>query len=225
MTYLSEPLQKLLSRQMAEAPTLEECRRCEPSGGISYHCCRTPGFALYENIELIYSEFVSRLWEVIPFGNKNLDINQFIQFYFTEVLFLSTVGEKNLSLTVYFPKILDYALLRDVNSSRTIQAGPRIVPDADLDLLVRFPDDLETFYTKRNYNRPTNQGCVFLERGEEPLIQNCKGCLLHTEALSTQLTRKPIDCLSFTCKLRESEEEKQRRIAAYFGELFLQFGT
>jgi len=39
------------------------------------------------------------------------------------------------------------------------------------------------------------------------------------------MTTKPIDCVSFNCKLKDSEKEKEQKTAIYFGELLLQFGT
>ncbi|MBL7181074.1 MAG: hypothetical protein ISS65_12850 [Desulfobacterales bacterium] len=225
MKYLSKELQELLSKQMLDAPTLEECMQCEPSGGMSHHCCKTPGFAIYENIQLIYSEYISHLWEVVPFGNNNLSMEQFIQFYFTQVIFTSTVAEDRVLLKLYFPKIIDHTLITDDTTGKVHLFGPRIMPDADLDLFVSFPDDFTSFYAKRNYERPTNQGCVFLQRGEDFHIKHSKGCLLQADSLTKQITTKPIDCVSFNCKLRDSEKEKEQKTIIYFGELLMQFGT
>lgn len=225
MTYLSKTLQELLSKQTKNAPTLEECMKCEPSGGISHHCCRTPGFAMHENVQLIYSEYVNHLWEAVPFGNKNLSFDQFMQFYFTQVIFTSIIGRDKVLLKLYFPKIIDYTVIPDDTTDKMHIFGPRIMPDADLDLLVSFPDDFHNFYTKRNYERPTNQGCVFLQRGEDFQIKHSKGCLLHAEGSTERITTKPIDCVSFNCKLKDSEKEKEQKTAIYFGELLLQFGT
>jgi hypothetical protein len=225
MTYLSKTLQELLAKQTKNAPTLEECMKCEPSGGISHHCCRTPGFALYENVQLIYSEYVNHLWESVPFGNKNLSLDQFMQFYFTQVIFTSIMGNDKVLLKLYFPKIIDYTVIPNDIADKMHVFGPRIMPDADLDLLVSFPDDFHDFYLKRNIERPTNQGCVFLHRGEDFQIKHSKGCLLHAEGSTERITTKPIDCVSFNCKLKDSDEEKEQKTAIYFGELILQFGT
>lgn len=225
MKYLSEELQELLSKQMKAAPTLEECIKCEPSGGISHHCCRTPGFAIYENIQLVYSEYINHLWEAVPFGNKNLSIDQFIQFYFTPVIFASILAGKKVLLKLFFPKIIDHKIITDDTTGKMHPFGPRTMPDADMDLLVSFPDDFYDFYAKRNYERPTNQGCVFLRREEDFQIKHSKGCLLQADSSTTRITTKPIDCVSFNCKLRESEKEKGQKTVIYFGELFMQFGT
>jgi hypothetical protein len=224
MTYLSKELQELLSKQIRDAPTLEDCIKCEPSGGISHHCCKTPGFAVYENIQLIYSEYVNHLWEAVPFGNKNLSIDQFLQFYFTQVIFTCIIAEDRVSLKLYFPKIIDHAIITDDTTGKMHVFGPRIMPDADLDLFVSFPDDFYDFYTKRNVERPANQGCVFLRRGENLQIKHSKGCLLHADDSAKQITTKPIDCVSFNCKLKVSEKENQQRTITYFGELLMQFG-
>jgi len=225
MTYLSKTLQELLSKQTENAPTLEECIKCEPSGGISHHCCRTPGFAVYENIRLIYSEYTSHLWEAVPFGNKHLSFDQFMQFYFTPVIFTSIMGNDKVLLKLYFPKIIDYTVISNDTTDQTHIFGPRIMPDADLDLLVSFPDDFHKFYTKRNIERPANQGCVFLHRGKDFQIKHSKGCLLHAEGFTERITTKPIDCVSFNCKLDNSNREKEQKTAIYFEELILQFGT
>ena len=224
MKYFSKELQEFLSEQMREAPTLEDCMKCEPSGGISHHCCRTPGFALYENIQLIYSEYVNRLWKAVPFGNKHLSIDQFIQFYFTQVIFTSIIAGDKVLLKLFFPKIIDNTIITNDTTGKIHLLGPRIMPDADLDLIVSFPDDFYDFYTKRNYERPTNQGCVFLLRGDDFHIKHSKGCLLQADSLTKQITTKPIDCVSFNCKLKESEKDNQQRIITYFGELLMQFG-
>lgn len=212
-------------KQKTNAPTLEECMRCEPSGGIPHHCCRTPGFAVFENIELIYEKYVNQLWESVPFGNKNLDIEQFIQLYFTLVTMISSIDGKNVMLKLFFPKIIDYTTLTNELTGKIHKAGPRIMADADLDLVLRLPEDFMDFYSKRNYDRPGNQGCVFLKRGEEPLIQNCMGCLLHTKGPISEISPKPIDCISFNCKLALGKEEREEMVAMYFYELLKQFGT
>ena len=224
MTYLSKELQVLLSKQIRDAPTLEDCIKCEPSGGISHHCCKTPGFAVYENIQLIYSEYVNHLWEAIPFGNENLSIDQFLQFYFTQVIFTSIVAEDIVLLKLYFPKIIDYTMVKDDTTGKMHQFGPRIMPDADLDLIVSFPDEFHSFYSKRNYDRPTNQGCIFLRREKEFQIEHSKGCLLHADGPAKWITTKPIDCVSFNCKLNDSEKEQEQKTIIYFGELLMQFG-
>ena len=225
MTYLSKTLQELLWKQTKNAPTLEECIKCEPSGGISHHCCRTPGFAVYENVRLIYLEYVNHLWEAPPFGNKHLSFDQFMQFYFTPVIVTSIMGNEKVLLKLYFPKIIDYMVVPDDSTDKMHIFGPRIMPDADLDLLVSFPDDFHNFYTKRNIERPANQGCVFLHRGKDFQIKHSKGCLLHAEGSTERITTKPIDCVSFNCKLEDSDREKEEKTAIYFGELILQFGT
>lgn len=225
MKYLSNELQTLLAKQVQDAPTLEECMRCEPSGGISHHCCSTPGFAISDNVELIYSEYVDRLWEAVPFGNQNLSIDQFMQFYFTQVTFTSMIAEDKVLLKLFFPKIIDYTMITDDTTGKMHRFGPRIMPDADLDLFVSFPDGFYDFYTKRNVDRPTNQGCVFLQRGTDFHIKHSKGCLLHADDSAKQITTKPIDCVSFNCKLKESQKDNQHRTLTYFGELFMQFGT
>jgi len=225
MKYLSKELQTLLSKQMKDAPTFEECMQCEPSGGISHHCCKTPGFALYENIELIYSKYIERLWELVPFGNKNLSIDQFMQFYFTQVIFTSMIAEDRVLLKLFFPKIIDYTVMPDETTGKVHLFGPRIMPDADLELIVSFPNEFNNFYEKRNYERPTNQGCIFLKRSEDFHIKHSKGCLLQADHLAEKITTKPIDCVSFNCKLKESEKDNQQRTITYFGELLMQFGT
>ena len=225
MKYLSNTLQELLIKQTKDSPTLEECIKCEPSGGIPHHCCKTPGFAVYDNIRLIYSEYVNHLWEALPFGNQNLSMDQFIQFYFTPVVFTSLLDEKKVMLKLFFPKIIDYTSITDDTAGQTHRFGPRIVSDADLDLFVSFPDDFNTFFAKRNYERPTNQGCVFLKRGEDFQITKSKGCLLHSDDSTKRITTKPIDCVSYNCRLKDSEKEKEKKIIIYFGELLLQFGT
>ena len=225
MNYLSKELQTLLSKQIKNAPTLEECITCEPSGGISHHCCRTPGFAIHENIQLIYAKYVNHLWEAVPFGNKNLSIDQFIQFYFTQVIFTSMIAGDKVLLKLFFPKIIDCTIITDDTTGKMHPFGPRIMPDTDLDLFVSFPDDFYDFNAKRNYERPTNQGCVFLLRGEDFNIKHSKGCLLQADNQTKQITTKPIDCISFNCKLRDSEKEKEQKTITYFGELLIHFGT
>lgn len=225
MKYLSEELQILLSKQMQDAPTLEDCIQCKPSGGISHHCCKTPGFAVYENIQLIYSEYVNHLWEVVPFGNKGLSMDQFLQFYFTQVIFTSIIAEERVLLKLYFPKIIDHIYITDDTTGKVHQFGPRIMADADLDLFVTFPNDFHDFYAKRNYERPTNQGCVFLQRGKDLHIEHSKGCLLQADNLTKQITTKPIDCISFNCKMKDSEKDKKEKTIIYFGELLMQFGA
>ena len=225
MKYFSNELHELLSKQMSDAPTLEDCMKCEPSGGISHHCCRTPGFALYENIQLIYSEYVNRLWKAVPFGNKHLSIDQFIQFYFTQVIFTSIIAGDKVLLHLFFPKIIDNTIITDDTTGKMHLFGPRIMPDTDMDLFVSFPDDFYDFNTKRNYERPANQGCVFLMRGEDFNIKHSKGCLLQADNQTEQITTKPIDCISFNCKLRDSEKDKEQKTITYFGELLIQFGT
>jgi hypothetical protein len=223
--YLSDTLQELLAKQTRNAPTLEECVKCEPSGGIPHHCCRTPGFAVYENIELIYSKYVDHLWEDVPFGNKNFSIEQFIQFYFTQVIFTSIIAGDKILLKLFFPKIIDQLMIENNTTGSIILFGPRIMPDADLDLIVSFPEDFHRFYTKRNYDRPTNQGCIFLKREKNFQIEHSKGCLLHVDGSAKRITTKPIDCVSFNCKLNDSDKEKGEKIILYFGELLLEFGT
>jgi hypothetical protein len=115
-------------------------------------------------------------------------------------------------------------MITDDTTGKMHLFGPRIMPDVDMDLFVSFPDDFYGFYTKRNVERPTSQGCVFLQRGEDFHIKHSKGCLLHADDSAKQITTKPIDCVSFNCKLKQSEKDNQQRTITYFGELFMQFG-
>jgi hypothetical protein len=151
-------------------------------------------------------------------------MDQFVQFYFTQVIFTAMIGEDKVLLKLYFPKIIDLTMITDNTTGKVHRFGPRIMPDADLDLLVSFPDGFYSFYTKRNVERPTNQGCAFLQRGEDFSIKHSKGCLLHADNAAQQITTKPIDCVSFNCKLSETEKDNQQRTITYFGELFMQFG-
>ncbi len=225
MQDLPAPLQKILFKQMSQAPSLEECKRCAISGGIPHDCCRTPGFAIYENVQLIYEEYVKHLYKSLPFGNEHWNINEFIQFYFSEVTFLYSLDGRNVLLRVYYPKVVDCESLTNDQTQKPHQIGPRIMPDTDLNLIVLIPYDFNNFFAKRDSKRATNQGCVFLERRSDFLINNANGCLLHSENLTTHITSKPINCIYFNCKLKEDESTKQEKTVNLFKELFRHFGN
>ena len=58
-------------------------------------------------------------------------------------------------------------------------------------------------------------------RSEDFNIKYSKGCLLQADNPTKQITTKPIDCVSFNCKLRDSEKEKEQKTMTCFGELLI----
>lgn len=48
---------------------------------------------------------------------------------------------------------------------------------------------------------------------------------MHTGGPLSEVGPKPIDCISFNCRLALSQEEREEMLAMYFYELLKQFGT
>ncbi len=133
-------------------------------------CCKGPGFALLENLELIFKNYrEGKLNDAEHNFENGLDFKDFTYRYFDRVVF-------NGKLCVFFPKTISKEnILQSIPPWNYYEA--------------------RKYITDRN----VSTGCIFLKRrfNREDFTPN--HCILHTNDFSINITAKPIDCLFLNC--------------------------
>lgn len=143
--------------------TNPQCQLCNSS------CCNGPGFALLENILLIYKKYQEgRLIRSDFHFKSDLMLVDFIFEYFDLALI-------NSNLLAFFPKMI-------TEDNQLISTPP-------------FDFWNSRDYLKRRYK---SYGCIFLEKKQTETVFTNK-CILHTDKYKEEITEKPFDCLFLSC--------------------------
>ncbi|MBI9056039.1 MAG: hypothetical protein JEY96_19615 [Bacteroidales bacterium] len=161
---IPKPLIDLIESRKQKEISSNICENCDS------HCCTGPGFAIYENIKIIYDKYQTGVLirESLVF-KRGLTFEQFIYEYFDRVAF------QNGSFIAFFPKTI-----------------------SDRGELISVPP--WNYYESRKYlqSRDGRHGCIFLKKNFS-VNQNDNGCLLHHNQNTDEISAKPIDCLFLQC--------------------------
>jgi len=134
-------------------------------------CCNGPGFALFENIEIIYEKYISgTLLRSDYIFEVNLSLSQFIFKYFDRTII-------NGRLLVFFPKTI-------ATDNSLISIPPYSYWEARNYL----------------FRRQSSNGCIFLNKKQNKNDYTNNYCILHNANHDNDITEKPMDCLFLYCK-------------------------
>jgi hypothetical protein len=173
---LPAPVQDLLTRYHESSLPGDACIQCNSS------CCSQGGFAILENIELIYALYLAgklkRTDYTFPGG---LSFGNFVFTYFDIRVY--GIGLPPMEREMVFFH------MRNLTGDNHLIA----IPEGG--------SYWETRYQKFAEDPKLNHGCVFLS---EKIALGGNGntgrhCILHVPESPTHLTAKPIDCLLFGC--------------------------
>lgn len=146
------------------------CSRC------TFSCCYESGFALRENVDLIYRKYNAGLLIRSDYKFKdNLSYDDFIRIYFDVISF------SNLNLSLYFPRHVAYD---------------------DVALVIDpVPDQNYWDYRHRILSDPINEnkGCIFLNNKLIADDAQPTHCILHDPSKTDFIYEKPIDCILLSC--------------------------
>jgi len=146
------------------------CNTCQNS------CCFESGFAIKQNVELIYKKYQNG--DLIRTDYKfkpDLHYEDFVRIYF-DVIHLPSIN-----LTLYFPRHIAYD---------------------DVALIINPNPDKPYWEHRHNILRePANEckGCIFLESKISQSDSKAKRCILHNSELEDYIYEKPIDCILLSC--------------------------
>jgi len=196
-------IKKIISKYHRECISKQECKEC------SSWCCSHGGFAILENVLLIYDLYrngkLVREDYDFPIG---LSFTDFVRNYFDVSFYLIKSHFKYKQFVTFHMKSLStdghFISIPSIGSFHETRA--------------------ELFAS----NPWLNKGCVFLskrldESSEEDNDQS-RGCILHSTKSETQLTAKPIDCVFHICvspkqmKVPSPQQSKKfdKALAKYF---------
>jgi hypothetical protein len=176
---LPQQLIDIIEEYQMGGVTKEDCVRCSSA------CCQISGYAIYENLVLIYKLYEQGLLKREDYQFKdNLTFPEFVNYYFDRVL-IEDQSAKKISIMVYHPKLLS------INGE-----------------LISLPFPAPIYQMLRcevvHGNQWLVKGCIFLNKGlptgwMADDKDSSRGCILHSLDSSTHLTAKPIDCVFHTC--------------------------
>lgn len=147
-------------------------------------CCSHPGFAVLENVVLIYERYKKGLLvrEDYEFP-KGMSWVEFVGTYFVIWGFPTGRWPFKKNITCFFPKTL-----------------------SSNNHLINIPSVGGFFRTRSQLfkeNTWLNKGCVFLNKKVEEWPHDDKDtsrhCILHDPESDTHMTAKPIDCVFYVC--------------------------
>jgi hypothetical protein len=176
--FFPEPLRKILSHWHQDGIREEDCKACSSA------CCSHSGFAILENVTLIYEKYkrgeLIRTDYEFPQG---LTFTDFIWKYFDVNNFSTGRWPFKKSILLYH--------MRSFTSDNEIIS----IPTGSFYWEIRA--------SLFNRNPWLNKGCVFLNKKVPNWPQDDKDasriCILHTPDCNEMVTEKPIDCIFFTC--------------------------
>jgi Fe-S-cluster containining protein len=141
-------------------------------------CCYGPGFAILENVELIYQAYVAdKLIRDDHVFEPGLTLSQFIYKYFDRVVFKG-------DFLVFFPKFFSA-------NGELLSIPPWNYYDA-------------REYVRKRHG---SNGCVFLRKKQDENDPSANSCILHDDNFDKEITKKPIDCLFLHCSASGSIAE------------------
>jgi hypothetical protein len=173
---IPEQIRQFLKKREKYNFSSENCKKCNAG------CCSGPGFAILENVLLIYNKYISGLIVREDYKlEQKLDFKNFILKYFDRVLLHNR-------LLVFFPKIL--------NNNELIAIPPWNYFGA------------REYITKR----VKSNGCIFLNKKLHKGSNTGHYCILHDDNLNNIVSTKPIDCTFLICSkdkkvINPSEDE------------------
>lgn len=187
MVELPAVLSALIRRYQRGGVSAKTCSRC-PS-----LCCSQGGFALLENVLLIYDLYrKGRLERADYVFEPGLAFDDFVFTYFD--VWTRKIGGRKL---VMF-------------HMKNLGPGGNLVsvPDAG--------DYWEIREALFGRNPWMSRGCVFLSRELPGWMQGdgktVRHCILHNKNSATRLTAKPLDCVFHTCVSRMKSRRPSRKI-------------
>lgn len=146
------------------------CTTCTDS------CCYESGFAIKENVELIYRKYQSKTLIRNDYHFKeNLSYEEFTHIYF-DIIRLNAFN-----ITLYFPRHVAYN---------------------DVALIIDPPTDRDYWeYRHSILSDPINEnkGCIFLSNKLVIGSNITSKCILHDSTKSDYIYEKPVDCILLSC--------------------------
>ena len=160
--------------------TEEDCIAC------SSPCCSQGGFAILENVILIYEKYKASTLRRADFEFKpDLSFQDFVFEYFD--VYVEQIGR------LWWKRDLMCFHMRSLSDEGT----PISIPSTGYYWEIR-----ATFFER---NPSLNKGCVFLSKKApnwpEDDGDSSRYCILHTPEAGKRITEKPIDCIFFTCDI------------------------
>jgi hypothetical protein len=175
---LPEPLTKILSQWQQDGIREEDCKECSSA------CCSHGGFAILENVTLIYEKYkegeLLRTDYEFPHG---LTFTDFICKYFD--VYVYSTGS-----WLYKKNFVAFHMrsLAENNELISVPTGGNY---------------WEVRTSLFNSNPWLNKGCIFLNKKvpnwPEDDKDSSRRCILHTTGCNKMVTEKPIDCVFFIC--------------------------
>jgi hypothetical protein len=137
-------------------------------------CCQGSGFAILENIVLIYDKYKRN--DLKRDGYEfvsGLSFQQFVNSYFDDCVI-------NGGLKAFFPKTLS-------ENNNLISIPP-----------------FGSYWENRTYIKANNRwikhsGCIFLSKKFNDMDSKPNYCILHDKFADKEITAKPIDCVFLSC--------------------------
>ncbi len=175
---LPKPVAKILSEWHQNGIHEADCAVCSSA------CCSHSGFAILENVELIYEKYKEgRLVRADYEFPNNLTFSDFVLKYFD-------IDGYSFGTWMFKKSALIFHM-RSLSENNEIISIPR----------------LGNYWAIRtsmfNQNPWLNQGCIFLNKKApnwpEDDKDSSRKCILHTPDCNEMVTEKPIDCVFFTC--------------------------
>jgi hypothetical protein len=157
----------------------EDCQRC------SSWCCNFSGFAILDNVKLIYEAYREGRINGEDFAfTQGLSFDKFVSEYFDVVIDEASVFGEPKELVLYFPRCVD----------------------ADGKLIRVQSNDSSYLETRRDLflaNPGMSRGCVFLKVRTPSWPDDDRNlsrkCMLHSKESGSHVTMKPIHCVFHTC--------------------------
>lgn len=177
--------------------TEDDCRAC------SSPCCSLGGFAILENVVLIYELYQRGGLRRTDFDYEaGLAFDEFVFRHFEVYKKTVPVEGRDVALMLFHMRSLS--------------------PDGHLITMPAIGDYWETRVELFRANPWLNRGCVFLSRQVAETWPHDdreagRHCILHTPLSATHVTTKPIDCVFYTCNRPvEARMPSQEQSATWF---------
>ena len=183
-TPFPQEIRDFLARYHADALGGEHCVACSSA------CCSQGGFALLENVILIYDRYSAGRLKRSDYAFKPaLSFADFVFTYFDIRSFM--VGKETMLMF----------------HMRNLTPDGRIIG---------IPEEEGSYWETRqrlfNENPGLNSGCVFLSQklpaGQAGDSNTLRQCILHREHALDSVTQKPLDCVFFTCQQEMGKYKK-----------------
>lgn len=168
---------KIIARYHRGGVSAKTCAKCPAL------CCSQGGFALLENVVLIYEKYrAGRLKRTDFTFEPGMEFGEFVFTYFD-------------------------VWTRDIDGSKLVMFHMKCLgPDNNLVSIPEIGDYWETRSALFERNPWLSRGCVFLSRELPAWMEDdggeTRGCILHSPESAAHVTAKPVDCVFHTCVSR-----------------------